>query len=455
MAEKHIANKEGIWRAVNTSPDFCKVGTSVVPFDIYRDLSGAILYSRNVYARGLPVLTVTSRLKGVIGDTGSGVASQVSLGAGDVIVISGSSTVYTNRLQTAYNLSDCLMNVGAAPNCPGKILTDQSLPALRIENGKLPCNDPPRNSPELDRLLKLKERHKSTDPAQVDEIIQTGEAQKIVEEWIKHIQTKPESGWRHVAGAARGVLGVGNRIVFGLADLVKLAVKHNPLDPEAMFHDSLNAQILAEHIRLGNVCLEGVKTAAQAAKWELLKPVTEPWSAGEHAEAITAGALELAMLVGPLVDKLGGILKAAEATRAAEAARAAEVARVAEGARAVEITRTSESKVAKSGISSLDGIQVRAKKFFRSKVERRKTLLRDARDPNSGLTQEAREFILEHDGYKVPPGYEVSHERPLYTADTVDEKRALDVESNMKTMKKIDHRARHRICGNQYHEFPR
>src|SRR5260370_31772750 len=107
MAKNHIANKEINWRAVNTSPDFCKVGTSVVPFDIFRDLSNAIIYSPNVYARGVPVLTVTSRIKGVVGDTGSGVASQVSMGGGDVIITSGSSTVITNNLPTAYNTSDC------------------------------------------------------------------------------------------------------------------------------------------------------------------------------------------------------------------------------------------------------------------------------------------------------------------------------------------------------------
>lgn len=59
-----------------------------------------------------------------------------------------------------------------------------------------------------------------------------------------------------------------------------------------------------------------------------------------------------------------------------------------------------------------------AEKYRRNMAERRKALLRDAKDPNSGLTKEQREFILKHDGNRVPEGLEVSHERPLYTAST-------------------------------------
>ena len=87
--------------------------------------------------------------------------------------------------------------------------------------------------------------------------------------------------------------------------------------------------------------------------------------------------------------------------------------------------------------------------------ERRKALLRDAKDPNSKLTKEQREFIKANNGDRVPPGMEVSHEEPLYTAKTIEEKKALDVADNMKTMDKFTHRARHMICGDQFHLFPK
>ncbi len=91
--------------------------------------------------------------------------------------------------------------------------------------------------------------------------------------------------------------------------------------------------------------------------------------------------------------------------------------------------------------------------YNRSVAERRKALLRDAKDPNSGLSDRARKQILDSDGKKVPKGHEVSHEKPLYTRTTNKGKAKLDKADNMKTQRKSDHRKRHKICGDQYHEF--
>jgi hypothetical protein len=98
---------------------------------------------------------------------------------------------------------------------------------------------------------------------------------------------------------------------------------------------------------------------------------------------------------------------------------------------------------------------IKPKKFYRSMSQRRKALLRDADDPNSGLSQEARDFIKKTDGKKVPEGYEVSHEEPLYTGKTIEQKKKLDVADNMKTQLKEIHRNRHKPCGDQFHDFPR
>ena len=85
--------------------------------------------------------------------------------------------------------------------------------------------------------------------------------------------------------------------------------------------------------------------------------------------------------------------------------------------------------------------------------ERRKALLRDANNPNSGLSNRARKTILDSKGNKVPKGYEVSHEKPLYTRTTNEGKAKLDKVSNMKTQRKSEHRLRHKACGDQYHKF--
>ena len=92
-------------------------------------------------------------------------------------------------------------------------------------------------------------------------------------------------------------------------------------------------------------------------------------------------------------------------------------------------------------------------RYPRSKAEKRKTLLRDAEDPNSDLAESARKFIRKHEGENVPPGYEVSHEEPLYTVPKAD-RCELDKADNMKTQPRKTHRDRHKRCGQQFHDFP-
>lgn len=81
-------------------------------------------------------------------------------------------------------------------------------------------------------------------------------------------------------------------------------------------------------------------------------------------------------------------------------------------------------------------------------------MLRDAEDPDSELSERARAFIRRTRGARVPPGYEVSHETPLYTKAR-GERCTLDRAENMKTQSRAVHRRRHQKCGDQYHRFRR
>lgn len=92
--------------------------------------------------------------------------------------------------------------------------------------------------------------------------------------------------------------------------------------------------------------------------------------------------------------------------------------------------------------------------YRRRMTARREALLRDARDPKSGLSDRARAFIIRHDGHRVPWGYEVSHETPLYTEPRA-KRCTLDTAENMKTQQRWVHRKRHKKCGDQFHEFRR
>jgi len=105
-------------------------------------------------------------------------------------------------------------------------------------------------------------------------------------------------------------------------------------------------------------------------------------------------------------------------------------------------------------------------KYRRNKAERKKALERDANDPNSNLTPEAKEYIKKHKGNKVPDktynqdykgdvDYAVHHNEPLHTRGTIEDKKAIDKASNMEVIPKNDHVDTHRPCGDSFHDFPR
>ena len=96
---------------LNVTPDFCKVGKRVVPFDIVAVLPPErAAYARSVFAHSEKVLMVDSIVKGVEGNAGCGVRSGVSQGAGNVRVIAGARSVFVESRAAARHGDLCEMN---------------------------------------------------------------------------------------------------------------------------------------------------------------------------------------------------------------------------------------------------------------------------------------------------------------------------------------------------------
>ncbi|NTE03128.1 DUF4280 domain-containing protein [Agrobacterium tumefaciens] len=161
--------------------------------------------------------------------------------------------------------------------------------------------------------------------------------------------------------------------------------------------------------------------------------------------------------------KAGKIAEEANATtKALEAAKAAEEAKKARTLG--EVVSENADELAETTIRDKNGI-LRKKngrfakdpntvEFKRNISERKKALLRDAKDPNSGLSDKARKEILKSNGNSVPKGYEVDHKEPLYTRKTIDGKQSLDKAENMKTMRKSEHKKLHTPCNKiKYHKY--
>ena len=112
--EPHIADAETAFMVVSVTPDFCRVGKKIVPFDIVALLPPEKSnYASTVSAHSEKVLMIDSIVAGVVGNAGAGVQSQVSLAGGNVKVTSGSSTVFVEGRKAARHGDTCEMN-GAA-----------------------------------------------------------------------------------------------------------------------------------------------------------------------------------------------------------------------------------------------------------------------------------------------------------------------------------------------------
>lgn len=119
--ERHIADGESSFVVLNVTPDFCKVGKNVVPFDICQTLQPEEAdYARSVYARSEPVILITSMIDRVQGNAGSGLASGVSLGAGHTKVVEGYGTVLIESRMAARHDDLAEMN--------GKVIMAQDKP---------------------------------------------------------------------------------------------------------------------------------------------------------------------------------------------------------------------------------------------------------------------------------------------------------------------------------------
>lgn len=120
MATKHIADAEGDFTISNVTPDFCKVGKDVIPFDISQTLTPEkASYAKSVLARGEQTLTIQSIIAGVDGNAGKGVKSGVSLGGGDSQVQEGSGSVFIEGKKTARHGDEVQMNGVFAPGPKG------------------------------------------------------------------------------------------------------------------------------------------------------------------------------------------------------------------------------------------------------------------------------------------------------------------------------------------------
>ncbi|MEY0975086.1 RHS repeat-associated core domain-containing protein [Providencia rettgeri] len=417
MSDKHIGDAEGGFKAVSSAPDVCKVGNAVVPFDSYQSLNHIKKFATSVRARGALTLNVGSIIAGSQSNAGSGVMSGTSQGSGDCIILTGSTSVRIEGQPAAMHGSLVAMN---NKNTLGTLITNEASPGNPVESNKIPCNDPPVISDLLRNLVTEKEALQQSFVSQaiVAKENAVNQADKYLDEKIDSIRSEPVEGWgwagdafnfyRDVRdGARRATLGLVKDTGIGLVHMSD-AIPINPIQMVKNAENTLDALILLENTRLGNVCQESMSESAKEA-WENTKKAVSDamerlenkWDKGtsDKAEIVSRGILEIATILLP-ASKAGTVGKAGEGINAIKGARALDaVADTSKG-----ITTLKELRAAEAAIAAKEA-QV-AEKSIQAITE----IAKDA------------ERALPAPGPRISPKVEAAAEKPLGTPKNTDVK---------------------------------
>lgn len=366
---RHVAHVDA-WKAVSTAPDLCKVGNSVVAFDSSAVLSTPVQSSPNVKARGTPVYRQGDLMAQTQGNAGQHVESGTSLGAGFVKILEGHDKVVCNGLPIARHDSLCKVNCNAQGQggAMGKLVTEDKSVSSSAPAGSGEVPPGQRSSPRLEQLKARRDALASgqLDLNALDEYVDFKSANGVLDGAIGSIKGDPGTLGDYAAQATRGVLGFVKDAGMGIGELAYEGIKAVPKMARSMYTptgqelQTLDAQILAENLRLGNITPGTVGSGALQIGKAIIKPVTEPWSKGQYVEAGTRAVAEVGTLFAGAITKLG---KLGEAGKAAEvlntAGKADDVADAAKVAEAADAGKAADAAEAGKGG---DGVHVAAAK---------------------------------------------------------------------------------------------
>jgi hypothetical protein len=276
------------------------------------------------------------------------------LGAGDCRILTGANNVKAEGNPVARHLSDVSMN-----NCNtvGKLITNSSAPNGSIVDNKQPCNNPPKRSEDLDKLEAIKKdlENNSFNANHLDQYVDFKGTNEGLQQGIDSLRPSEDS-WaitKGAAGAGRATLSFLKDMTLGMGQLTYSVAKR--ASPVTVEQDKVSAMILAENIRLGNVCAELIEQQAKAVGKAIVKPITDPWAKGDYSEAVTRGVLEVGSLAVAFLDlaKAGEVAsvtsKVSEAEKVAETTNVA--SKVGEGEKIAEVEKVG------------DGVKIIARKF--------------------------------------------------------------------------------------------
>ncbi|NHZ98853.1 hypothetical protein [Massilia sp. CCM 8734] len=299
---RHIAHAEG-WLAVATESDLCKVGKCIVAFNSFARLDHKYAASPDVKARGTPVYRVGDLFKNTQANTGAHIVSGTSLSTGYLQILEGHSNVKINAIPVARHDSACRINCDSTGmgGARGRIvtMTKTVAPAAPKPVAAAP-GAVARVSKKLLALKALRDgligRRLNLDA--LDDIFNFDSANATLKGWIGDVEGTPGTVGDWLAQGGRAGLGFASEFAMGTGELVYEAIKGVPklarrTTREGRLLASLDEQILAEEISLGNIDAPSIARDAVGLATAMARPVTDPWMKGQYVESTTRGGIEL------------------------------------------------------------------------------------------------------------------------------------------------------------------
>lgn len=310
-------------------------------------------YSETVWARGFSVLNEGSVIAGTQSNAGKGVMSGTSLGSGDCIVLSGSPTVWVEGKPVA--LHGSLVGMSNM-NCQGNLLTKQAPPNVIVKDNALPCNNPPISSPVLEKLTELRQMADINSMESLRQFLDFSGGIQTADKWVEaQIDSLPymqvgidenagitehtvtefvNTRLEEMHGQAQAGLDFVWDMLSGTASLGNMIGQYYLQDP---LIQQLDGMILAEDIRLGNVCKEsigkqlgdfwdGIKSGLNKAWDDYQNDSVSEKSRKETRLVLEVVTIPFAALKAALLGRMGTASNVVRATKLTEAEKFVQVA---------------------------------------------------------------------------------------------------------------------------------
>ena len=399
---KHLAH-ETAWKATVSKPDYCYVGDDddVVGFNSFAYLDKKLIASPNVKlgATSTPAFRVGDVSQEIQSDAGSHVTAGSSLGGGFVKFTQGAPHMVINGRLAVADGHECLVNCDATGfgGTPGRVVTEVKSTSAQGNGSNKGSELPPgkRTSAKLEELRELRaklEEYGKKGSNDIDEYVRFDDLKDMMDD---SVQGTSGTWTDQAAQVGRGLMKFGLGFGEGAVGMVKLGLEYGNI-PLLGAKSVVDAEILAENIRLGNINSDTIADGAKQVGGKVVDVGTaiivppdaqKAYAKGNTTEAVTIGTANFIAL-GSAFAKGGAAAKAAPAADSASVGKAG-TAKTADGGSGYHVKKGKNKSKALDPIVLADKKRITQLSNEAADLEKQAKAAREAGDDTAAKHLEA------------------------------------------------------------------